>query len=75
MNWQAHIEQNPQVLGGKPCIKGTRVSVELILERLGAGWTEAEILASLPTIPAEAVKAAKLRADAAFENRISKAKP
>jgi uncharacterized protein (DUF433 family) len=46
MNWQDHIVSDNQVLLGKPVIKGTRISVELILELLAAGWTEQQILES-----------------------------
>lgn len=49
-NWQKHIISNPNVLGGKPTIKGTRLSVEFILERLGNGWTEATLLENYPRL-------------------------
>jgi uncharacterized protein (DUF433 family) len=49
-NWREHIHSDPGVLLGKPVIKGTRISVELILELLGKGWTEKMILESYPTI-------------------------
>ena len=44
MDWQKHIHTDPAVLLGKPVIKGTRISVEFILERLGNGWTEQDLL-------------------------------
>ena len=44
MKWQDHIVSDPKVLLGKPIIKGTRISVELILELLAQGWTSEEIL-------------------------------
>ena len=37
MNWREYIEQRPEVMLGKSVIKGTRLTVELILERLGNG--------------------------------------
>lgn len=40
MNWKDHIVAEPEALAGKPVIKGTRLSVELILDRLADGWTE-----------------------------------
>jgi hypothetical protein len=46
MNWQEYISLNPQVMTGKPVIKGTRITVELILERLGTGWTTEQLLKS-----------------------------
>ncbi|MHC1567066.1 MAG: DUF433 domain-containing protein, partial [Candidatus Syntropharchaeia archaeon] len=38
------IEINPEVSGGKPVIKGTRITVEFILELLANGWSYEEIL-------------------------------
>jgi uncharacterized protein (DUF433 family) len=48
MNWQDRIILDPQVLAGKPIIRGTRIAVELVLEMLGAGWTEADLLRNYP---------------------------
>lgn len=42
--WQDHIAVDSEVLTGKPVIKGTRIAVELVLELLGRGWTQAQIL-------------------------------
>ena len=39
MNWRDYIHSDSAILGGKPIIKGTRISVEIILERFGYGWT------------------------------------
>lgn len=58
MNWIERIEQNPEVLRGKPIIRGTRISVELILERLGAGWTYEELLEAFPHLQREDIQAA-----------------
>jgi len=44
MNWQNHITSDPSVLVGKPIIKGTRLSVEFVLDLIAQGWTEEEIL-------------------------------
>ena len=57
MNWQQHIVSDKQVLLGKPTIKGTRISVELILELFSTGWTEKQILDSYPSVSAEALRA------------------
>ena len=56
MNWQDYIVSDNQVLLGKPTIKGTRISVELILELLSSGWTEEQILESYATISAESLR-------------------
>jgi uncharacterized protein (DUF433 family) len=52
------IEVNPKVLMGKPVIKGTRISVELILEKLSSGETEDQILQAHPHLSKENIKAA-----------------
>jgi uncharacterized protein (DUF433 family) len=57
MNWQEHIVSDKKVLLGKPTIKGTRISVELILELLSAGWTEQQILDSYPTVSTQSLRA------------------
>ena len=57
MNWQDYIVSDNQILLGKPSIKGTRISVELILELFSSGWTEKQILDSYPTISVESLRA------------------
>ena len=44
MKWQNHIVSNDNVILGKPAIKGTRIAVEFIIDRLADGWTEKDIL-------------------------------
>jgi uncharacterized protein (DUF433 family) len=53
------IEQNPQIMGGKPVIRGTRVPVELILRKLGAGETSEAVLADHPRLTREDILAAQ----------------
>jgi uncharacterized protein (DUF433 family) len=48
MDWQSRISSNPAVLSGKPVIKGTRISAELLVGWLSKGWTHAQILESYP---------------------------
>lgn len=50
MNWKEHIISDKDVLLGKPTIKGTRISVELILDLLANGWTEKMIFESYPAL-------------------------
>jgi uncharacterized protein (DUF433 family) len=52
------IESNPKIMMGKPIIKGTRITVELILEKLAAGETVEQILESHPRVTKPAVQAA-----------------
>jgi uncharacterized protein (DUF433 family) len=44
------IEMNPEIMGGKPVIRGTRVPVELVLRKLRAGMTADEIVADHPRL-------------------------
>jgi len=52
------IVRNPEVLGGKPIIEGTRISVAFVLELLGGGMGIDEILEEYPQLTREAVDAA-----------------
>ena len=58
MNWKEHIVANPDVLVGKPIIKGTRISVELLLDCFASGWSYDDILEAYPDLTREQVQAA-----------------
>jgi len=58
MTWREHIVVDPAVLVGKPIVKGTRISVELVLDRLADGWSHDDILAAYPQLTREQVLAA-----------------
>lgn len=66
------IESNPEVMMGKPVVAGTRIAVELILEKLAAGETIEQLLAAHPRLRHEHVLAAldfaakALRADVVY---------
>ncbi len=62
------IIQNPNILGGKPCLKNTRLSVELIMENLASGRTEEELCYSYPTLTKEGIKAVILYVKSLEEN-------
>ena len=62
MNWQNYIEQRPDVMLGKPVIKNTRLTVEMILEKLGHGASVEELVASHPQLRREHILAAQLYA-------------
>ncbi|NVN86436.1 MAG: DUF433 domain-containing protein [Rhodopseudomonas sp.] len=53
------IEINPEIMGGKPVVRGTRVPVELILRKLGAGLSAADILADHPRLTQDDILAAQ----------------
>ena len=57
MDWRNYIHSNPDVLAGKPVIKGTRISVVFILDLLGTGWTEQQIMENYPSLTQEHLKA------------------
>lgn len=57
MQQENRIEINPDIMLGKPVIRGTRVTVELILERLQSGETIDQITGSLKNITEDDVKA------------------
>lgn len=48
----------PDVMMGKPCIKGTRITVELVLRKLGAGRSFADLVESYPQLTEEDLRAA-----------------
>jgi uncharacterized protein (DUF433 family) len=56
IDWREHIYSDQTILAGKPVIKNTRISVELILELFATGWTEKMILESYPKLTAEDIK-------------------
>ena len=70
MNWQERISVNPGVRSGKPCIKGTRITVYDVLEYLAGGMSEDEILADFPDLTREDIRAS-LAFAAARERRLS----
>ena len=57
MNWRDHIISDPEILVGKPVVKGTRLSVDLILDRLADGWTAEDLFESYPRLTPEALQA------------------
>ena len=66
------VVSNPSVMMGKPVIAGTRISVELVLEKLAAGETVEQILSAHPRLTREGIQAAlafaaeALRADVVY---------
>ncbi|MCJ7547117.1 MAG: DUF433 domain-containing protein [Deltaproteobacteria bacterium] len=57
VNWKNHIESTPDILRGKPHIKGTRIPVSLILGYFAAGNTADEIKAEFPDLNGEQIAA------------------
>lgn len=70
MDWQTRIEVNPGVRSGKPCVKGTRITVYDVLEYLAGGMSEDKILADFPDLTRDDIRAC-LSFAAARERRLS----
>ena len=70
MGWEDRISVDPEVRNGKPCIKGTRITVYDVLEYLAGGMTEAEIVADFQGLKADDIRAC-LAFAAARERRLA----
>lgn len=70
MGWEERITVNPAVRSGKPCIKGTRITVYDLLEYLAEGMTEEQVLGDFPDLTREDIRASMAFA-AARERRLS----
>ncbi|MXZ47189.1 MAG: DUF433 domain-containing protein [Chloroflexi bacterium] len=76
MDWEERIELNPAVLAGKPVVRGTRIAVELVIERLADGWSEETILDQYPSLSADDIRAClyyastRLRAEGVYPVRV-----
>ena len=57
MSWQGRIVVDPQILSGKPVVKGTRLAVEFVVSLLAQGWSEADILKNYPGLTREDILA------------------
>ena len=58
MDWRERISVNPEVLVGKPVIKGTRIAVEFIVDLLANDWSREQILENYPHLTREDIQAA-----------------
>jgi len=57
MNWRQYIHSDPEILLGKPVVKGTRLAVDFLLDLFAAGWTEKQVLENYPTLTPQALQA------------------
>ena len=62
MNLRERIVSDPDILLGKPAVRGTRISVSFVLYLLSGGWSEAEIVNYYPTLTVEDIRACCLYA-------------
>lgn len=70
MQLEDRISIDPAVRGGKPCVKGTRITVFDVLEYLAGGMTEAQILSDFPSLKTDDIRAC-LAFAAARERRLA----
>ncbi|MBS1625692.1 MAG: DUF433 domain-containing protein [Bacteroidetes bacterium] len=68
MDLRQHIESNPKIMFGKPVIKGTRIPVDIILEKLAHGHDIDSILTDYPTIKREDILACLFYASLQIRN-------
>jgi len=68
MDWRERITIDPNVLVGKPVIKGTRLAVEFVIDLLAQGWTEQEVLRNYPGISEVDIQACLAYASAALRD-------
>jgi len=57
MNWEGRIVIDPEILCGKPVVKGTRLAVEFVVDLLAQGWTAADVLKNYPGVTQDDVLA------------------
>lgn len=69
--WKERIERNPNILFGKPVVKGTRLAVDLIIDLLSWGWSESDILENYPGLTREDIRACLSYASAALRRCFS----
>jgi uncharacterized protein (DUF433 family) len=70
MDWKDRIVVDPEILVGKPVIKGTRLAVEFIIDLLAQGWPEQEILREHPGLTPEDIRACLFYASNALKNEL-----
>jgi len=58
MYYKKHIERNPEIMLGKPVIKGTRITIELIMRKLADGYSINDLLKSYPHLEKRQIFAA-----------------
>lgn len=68
MDLQDRINIDPEILAGKPVIRGTRLAVDFIIGLLGQDWTEADILRNYPGITHEDIAACLQYASSALQS-------
>ena len=68
MDWRKRIVVDPEILVGKPIVKGTRISVEFVVDLLARGWTTAEVLEEYDHLKPEDIRACLAYASEMLKN-------
>lgn len=56
-DWSDHVTSDPEILGGKPVVRGTRLAVDFVLGLFASGWTQQQVLENYPSLTPEALQA------------------
>ncbi|CAN5700682.1 DUF433 domain-containing protein [soil metagenome] len=71
MDWHEHIHSNPEILNGRPIVRGTRLSVDFLLGLFANGWTKEQVLENYPRLTPEDLRAIfAFAAEIAAEQRV-----
>jgi uncharacterized protein (DUF433 family) len=57
MDWKKYIHSDPEILMGKPVVKGTRLAIDFLVGLFAAGWTEQQVLENYPNLTSESLRA------------------
>lgn len=68
IDYRKHIQSNPKIMLGKPTVKGTRITVELLLRKIADGYTFEDILEMYPHLKLEDILASIAYAAAIMES-------
>jgi uncharacterized protein (DUF433 family) len=68
MTWHKHIHSDPEIIGGKPVVRGTRLAVDFLLSLLAEGWTAQQVLDNYPQLTSDALRAVFAYASEALQD-------
>lgn len=57
MTWREYIHSDPEILGGKPVVKGTRLTVDFLLGLFAEGWSQDEVLSNYTQLNPQSLRA------------------
>ena len=63
IDYRDYLSSHPDIMRGKPVLKGTRITVELLLRKLAGGYSVAEVLEMYPHLTEEQIQAIRLFAE------------